>query len=186
MAVHSPFSDSSTENLLDKAQEQLNNNVNSHDEFTNVTKGLMITKKGNLKSTGKFEDLKEFIKERQLSTSNWTSPGGACKLCEDKYLIIRWYTNTESLTLRWERANEVKDRIISFAQSESNWEKSESNRPFQVEEALHNISGITPTGGDEKNQHSNLDENTLEDLRFEMAAFITTTNNNNNNNNLFT
>ena len=58
MAVHSPFSDSSTENLLDKAQEQLNNNVNSHDEFTNVTKGLMITKKGNLKWTGKFEDLK--------------------------------------------------------------------------------------------------------------------------------
>jgi hypothetical protein len=120
MAVHSLFSDSSAENLLDKAQEQLNNNVNSHDEFTNVTKGLMITKKGNLKWTGKFEDLKEFVKEHQLSTANWTSPGGACKLCEDKDLIIRWYTNTESLTLRGERANEVKDRIISFAQSESN------------------------------------------------------------------
>jgi hypothetical protein len=67
------------------------------------------------------------------------------KLCEDKDLIIRWYTNTESLILRGERANEVKDRIISFAQSENNLEKSESNRPFQDEEVSHNISGITPT-----------------------------------------
>ena len=41
----------------------------------------MITNKGNLKGTGKFEDLKEFVKEHQLSTANWTSTGGASKLC---------------------------------------------------------------------------------------------------------
>jgi hypothetical protein len=99
------------------------------------------------------------------------------KLCEDKDLIICWYTNTESLILRGERANEVKDRIISFAQSENNLEKSESNRPFQDEEVSHNISGITPTVVVmKKKPHSILDENTLEDLRFEMMAFITTTN----------
>ncbi|CAB4007579.1 Hypothetical predicted protein [Paramuricea clavata] len=118
-----------------------------------------------------------FLSKEKTMTSYLTSSGGACKLGEDKNLIIRWYTNTESLTLRGERANGVKDRIISFAQSENNLEKFESNRPFQDQEVLHNILCITPTGiVMKKKPHSILDENTLEDLRFEMMAFITTTN----------
>ena len=114
-----------------------------------------------------------------MSTANWTSPDGACKLCEDKDLIIPTYTNTESLMLRGERVNEVKNRIISFAQSESNLEKSESNRPFQVGVCIIYIRHYSHwyfSGSDEKKPHSILDEDTLEDLRFEMVAFLTTTN----------
>ncbi len=76
-----------------------------------------MTANGNLKWQKNFEELRLAVDRLQLQSSKgWTSPGGYCKLFEtSRYVVsIRWYSNSKTLTVKGEKANEIKEKTIKF------------------------------------------------------------------------
>jgi hypothetical protein len=64
--------------------------------------------KGNLKWQGDYNKLCQFVDDLQLQLGSWSTPEGNCKLFENGKVAIRWYSNTRTITLKGERAAEVK------------------------------------------------------------------------------
>ncbi len=74
-----------------------------------------MTANGNLKWQKNFEELRLAVDRLQLQSSKgWTSPGGYCKLFENGEVSIRWYSNSKTLTVKGEKANEIKEKLLNF------------------------------------------------------------------------
>ena len=71
---------------------------------------------GSLKWRKNFEELRLAVDRLQLQSSKgWTSPGGYCKLFENGEVSIRWYSNySKTLTVKGEKADEIKEKLLHF------------------------------------------------------------------------
>ena len=89
---------------LNTAQDLMNSIVDSNQGEASYTNHFVVADMGNLKWQGSFEAVKYFLNVYLITeATKWTTPGGG--------LVIRWYSGSKSLTLKDERANELKDKI---------------------------------------------------------------------------
>ena len=108
----------------------------------------MLTAIGNLKWEGSFETLQNFINAKRISTATKWSTRGAAKLCETSELAIRWYSETNTLTLKGERSVEVKEKLISIMQNRN---KIRANlHPPENGENLHMIDPVNNPLGENR------------------------------------
>ncbi|CAB4042617.1 Hypothetical predicted protein, partial [Paramuricea clavata] len=77
---------------------------------------LSTSSKGKLKWTADFEALQRFVAEvLVLSDGEWTTPGGHAKLCQNESISIRWYSDTESITISGKDEKEFKEKLLKLA-----------------------------------------------------------------------
>ena len=79
-----------------------------------IERCIPITNKSNLNWLRNFEDLRHVINKLQLQPGVWTSPWGYCKLFENGKVLIRWYANSKTLTVKGEKDNEIKKKLLNF------------------------------------------------------------------------
>ena len=75
---------------------------------------IIITDKGGLMWQRNLEDLGLVIDQLQLHPGTLSSPGGHCKQFENEEVSIRWYSNNGTLTVKGEKAEEIKEKLLSF------------------------------------------------------------------------
>ena len=75
---------------------------------------ILVTGNAVLKWQRNFEDLKLAVDRLQIRASNWSSPGGYCKLFENGEISIRWCSNSKILTVKGEKVDEVKEKLLNF------------------------------------------------------------------------
>ena len=120
-------------NLTESEFNQNNSLVNlmkpSSDSELTESSILMIAN-GNLKWQKNFEELRLAVDRLQLQSSKgWTSPGGYCKLFENGEVSIRWYSNSKTLTVKGEKADEIKEKLLHFDRKLSSEVKVYSESP---------------------------------------------------------
>ena len=71
----------------------------------------MFTNKESLKWFGSFETLKQLVDCHLEASMKWSSPGGGCKLYEGDDISIRCYTTNSTLTIKENKANELRDKL---------------------------------------------------------------------------
>ncbi|CAB4009125.1 Scavenger receptor cysteine-rich type 1 M130 [Paramuricea clavata] len=77
---------------------------------------LSTSSKGKLKWTADFEALQRFVAEvLVLSDGEWTTPGGHAKLYQNESISIRWYSDTESITISGKDEKEFKEKLLKLA-----------------------------------------------------------------------
>lgn len=77
---------------------------------------LSTSSKGKLKWTADFEALQRFVAEvLVLSDGEWSTPGGYAKLYQDESISIRWYSDTESITISGKDEKEFKEKLMNLA-----------------------------------------------------------------------
>ena len=76
---------------------------------------LNKTTKGKLKWTGDYESLQIFV-DNNLAEFNgiWTTPRGGCKELKHPRLLLRWYSNTQSLILDGEYPRQYISKTSYF------------------------------------------------------------------------
>jgi hypothetical protein len=95
------------------------NTVLNNENSSRLSEGNILAAKKpkrNLKRQGDYNELCQFVDDLQLQPGSWSTPGGNCKLFEKGEVAIRWYSNTRTITLKGERAAEVKDKIKNLNQ----------------------------------------------------------------------
>ena len=80
---------------------------------------MKITENGSLKWLGSFEGLKYLVEKLQLPKAKWITSGGGSKLYECDDFTLRWYTSNKSITLKGNKASEIKANFISILESEA-------------------------------------------------------------------
>ena len=83
-----------------------------------ASKSLSINAQGRLKWNGNFDDFSRLIDEVVDVLIKWSAAGGSCKMGEGQGLTVRWYQGNGSVTLKGEKANEVKSKFLSLIQVE--------------------------------------------------------------------
>ncbi|CAB4013813.1 Hypothetical predicted protein [Paramuricea clavata] len=86
-------------------EEALNKNERLRDN-------LCVSNNGRLKWLGSFEELKDIVSNPIMLTGKWAGPGGDCKLFEAENTEIRWYSKTKTLTVKGDKADEFKAKIM--------------------------------------------------------------------------
>lgn len=105
------------QNLAECSDDNEDNSFADFMQPSNVSEqseSILITDKGILKWQNNFEDLRLAVDRLQLKSGNWTSPGGCCKLFQNGEVSIRWYSNSKTLTLKGEKADEIKEKLLQF------------------------------------------------------------------------
>ncbi|CAB4003019.1 Hypothetical predicted protein [Paramuricea clavata] len=113
---------------------------NQNNSLVNLTKpssdseliesSILMIANGNLKWQKNFEELRLAVDRLQLQSSKgWTSPGGYCKLFESGEVSIRWYSNSKTLTVKGEKADEIKEKLLNFDRKLSGEVKVYSESP---------------------------------------------------------
>ncbi len=78
-----------------------------------IESSILMTANGNLKWQKNFEELRLAVDRLQLrSSKGWISLGGHCKLFKNGEVSIRWYSNSKTLTVKGEKANEIKENAV--------------------------------------------------------------------------
>ncbi|CAB4016503.1 Hypothetical predicted protein [Paramuricea clavata] len=95
-----------------------------------IESSILMIANGNLKWQKNFEELRLAVDRLQLQSSKgWTSPGGYCKLFENGEVSIRWYSNSKTLTVKGEKADEIKEKLLNFDRKLSGEVKVYSESP---------------------------------------------------------
>ena len=74
----------------------------------------IIIEKENMKWQTGFEELQLVVDKLQLRPGKWINPGGYSKLFENVEVAIRWYSNSKTLTVKGEKAEEIKEKLLYF------------------------------------------------------------------------
>ena len=130
---------------------------------------LNKTTKGKLKWTGDYESLQIFV-DNNLAEFNgiWTTPRGACKELKHPKLLLKWYSNTQSLILDGEEANNIQDKILLLAH-----EDQEPHGEYNINDEKLDLSSNSYTSGEEEvNIRPHLLEETVKMLENEMAKMF--------------
>lgn len=75
---------------------------------------IIITDRGGLKWQGNLEDLRLAVDRLRLHPGTWSSPGGHCKLFENGEVSMRWYSNNGTLTVKGDKAEEIKQKLLNL------------------------------------------------------------------------
>ena len=71
-------------------------------------RNLIITNKDSFKWFGDFEDLQMLFNNILNGETSWSKPGGGCRKLEVNQLTVRWYSDTNSLTISGSKDEEIK------------------------------------------------------------------------------
>jgi outer membrane murein-binding lipoprotein Lpp len=78
--------------------------------------GISINNKGKLVWTESYQLLQTFVEEvLSLSNGVWSCPGGDAKQYKAEDIDIRWYPETQSITLNGKAKDEIKEKLLSVA-----------------------------------------------------------------------
>ena len=81
-----------------------------------VLYGISINNKGKLVWTESYQLLQTFVEEvLSLSNGVWSCPGGDAKQYKAEDIDIRWYPETQSITLNGKAKDEIKEKLLSVA-----------------------------------------------------------------------
>ena len=83
-----------------------------------IRKYLTVNDKCKLKWIGPFDCLRMLMKELTNSESKWSSPGGHCKQLDINDLVVRWYSDTNSLTLKGKLSENFITELRNIASKE--------------------------------------------------------------------
>ena len=86
-------------------------NKSDHQRTENTANYLTVTEKGKFKWNGLFEDLKTFMDELTGKETKWSTPSGHCKLLELDEVVVRWYSNSNSLTINGKLSEDIKTQL---------------------------------------------------------------------------
>ena len=89
-------------------------NNNSDDQLKhteNAANYLTVTEKGKFKWNGPFEDLKTLMNELTEKKTKWSMPSGHCKLLELDEVVVKWYSNSNSLTISGKLSEDIKTQL---------------------------------------------------------------------------
>jgi hypothetical protein len=88
----------------------------NQDKNLSLLHGVSLNDKDKVIWTKSFQTLQQFVKEvLNLSDGVWSSPGGDAKQYKSKEIDIRWYPDTQSITLAGKLKDELKLKLISLA-----------------------------------------------------------------------
>ena len=59
-----------------------------------------------------FEELR--LLQLRPGKCTWINPGSYSKLFENGEVAIRWYSNSKTLTVKGEKAEEIKETLLNF------------------------------------------------------------------------
>ena len=80
------------------------------------SRSLIITNKGSFKWSGEFEALQTLFDDILNIQTSWSKPGGSCRKLEvADQLIVRWYSDSHSLTLNGSKDEEIKTCLRELA-----------------------------------------------------------------------
>ena len=86
-------------------------NKSDHQRTENTANYLTVTEKGKFKWNDLFEDLKTFMDELTGKETKWSTPSGHCKLLELDEVVVRWYSNSNSLTINGKLSEDIKTQL---------------------------------------------------------------------------
>ena len=76
---------------------------------------LIVSNKGSFKWLGEFEALQRLFNDILKNETSWSKPGGSCRKLEVDQLIVRWYSDSHSLTINGYKDEKVKSCLREFA-----------------------------------------------------------------------
>ena len=89
--------------------------ISSNEE---ASKYLTINNKGKLKWNGPFESLKMLMSKLTKIEKIWSAPGGHCKLLELNDVAVRWYADSNSLTINGKLSEDFRSQLRNIASQE--------------------------------------------------------------------
>ena len=85
-------------------------------EYQSLLHSLSLNNKGKLIWTASYDSLQRFVEEYlNLREGSWSSPGGDGKLYEAGDVSIKWYANSQTITVYGENKAEVEEKLKSAA-----------------------------------------------------------------------
>jgi hypothetical protein len=152
--------------------------VLNNEDSSRLSEGNVLAAKkpeGNLKWQGDYNELCQFVDDLQLQPGSWSKPGGNCKLFESGEVAIRLYSNTRTITLKGERAAEVKGKIKKLNQELGNEVMLQStNYAKDLHADLESTNSHLHTGSQHHNLKTNLSSKTdseMNQLRSKLDSF---------------
>ena len=82
-------------------------------------RSLFVTEKGSLKWRSDYEGLCHVVEQLQLQPGKWTIPRGQCKQFANSDVVICWYINSGTLTIKGNKATEIKEKLLYFDNNSS-------------------------------------------------------------------
>ncbi|CAB4022671.1 Hypothetical predicted protein [Paramuricea clavata] len=99
------------------------------------SRSLIITNKGSFKWSGEFEALQTLFDDILKSQTSWSKPGGSCRKLEvADQLIVRWYSDSHSLTLNGSKDEEIKTCLRELAKEAIDHDMNTSDSSFENQE----------------------------------------------------
>ena len=78
--------------------------------------GISFNKNGKIIWTKSFEDLQMFVEEvLDLTDGDWGCPGGFAKQFKSENIDLRWYSDSQRITLNGKAKDEIGERLNSAA-----------------------------------------------------------------------
>ena len=105
----------SSDNIDFELADKTSTNVVDQVKYINSTsKYLVVNDKNKFKWIGPFEGLKNLMYELTGKETKWSSPSGYCKLLELNEVVVRWYSDSNSLTINGKLCDEFKTQLIDL------------------------------------------------------------------------
>ncbi|CAB3986133.1 Hypothetical predicted protein [Paramuricea clavata] len=125
----------SSDNIDFELADKTSTNVVDQVKYINGTsKYLVVNDKNTFKWIGPFEGLKNLMNELTGKETKWSSPGGYCKLLELNEVAVRWYSDSNSLTINGKSCDEFKTQLIHL------------NKQLQLESEDTNAACVSGNG----------------------------------------
>ncbi|CAB4025591.1 Hypothetical predicted protein [Paramuricea clavata] len=102
----------------DKDDKDQGENKDQSEAPSNLRR-LFVTEKGSLKWRSDYEGLCHVVEQLQLQPGKWTTPRGQCKQFENSDVVICWYINSGTLTIKGNKAKEIKEKLLYFDSNSS-------------------------------------------------------------------
>ena len=98
------------------ANLKLSLKISNMNEYQSLLHSLSLNNKGKLIWTASYDSLQRFVEEYlNLRERSWSSPGGDGKLYEAGDVSIKWYANSQTITVYGENKAEVEEKLKSAA-----------------------------------------------------------------------
>ena len=91
-----------------------NDNDNHTSEVNSQANNLTVNEKGKYKWHGSFESLKTLMNEITEKETKWSS-SGYCKMLDLDEVVVRWYSNNNSLTINGNMSEDMKSQLRILA-----------------------------------------------------------------------
>ena len=125
-----------------------NDNDNHTSEVNSQAKNLTVNEKGKFKWHGSFENLKTLMNKITEKETKWSS-SGYCKMLDLDEVVVRWYSNNNSLTINGNMSENMKSQLRILAALTKADSETTNNIDTDTNETGQDDSGVCITNCDE-------------------------------------